>query len=114
MKLVNVLATTLLVASAGTQAQTPQGSTSMPMKGPQSSQNAAGALTYAVVQRIDAARGEVVLKHGDIPNLAMPAMTMAFTADKKTLDQVKAGDKVRFHAVIVKGKPTVTHMEDAQ
>jgi len=46
VKLVNVLATTLLVASVGTQAQTPQGSTSMPMKGPQSSQNAAGALTY--------------------------------------------------------------------
>jgi acyl dehydratase len=53
-----------------------------------------------------------VLKHGDIPNIAMPAMTMGFdVADKKMLDPVKAGDKVRFHVEVIQGKPTVTHLE---
>ncbi|MBC7395254.1 MAG: copper-binding protein, partial [Variovorax sp.] len=42
------------------------------------------------------ANGEIVLKHGDIPNLGMPAMTMAFEADAATLKRVKAEEKVRF------------------
>ncbi|MEJ8852707.1 copper-binding protein [Variovorax rhizosphaerae] len=54
----------------------------MPMKEPGQSQNASNALTDAVFQRIEVAAGEVVLKDGDIPNLAMPPMTMAFDADK--------------------------------
>ena len=56
-----------------------------------------------------------MLKHGDIPNLAMPAMTMGFdVADRKMLTQVKTGDKVRFHVEVMKGKPTVTHLENVR
>jgi Cu(I)/Ag(I) efflux system membrane protein CusA/SilA len=45
----------------------------------------------------------------------MPAMTMGFdVADKKMLDPVKPGDKVRFHVEVVQGKPTVTHLEAAR
>ncbi|RQO39699.1 metal transporter [Variovorax sp. KBW07] len=78
-------------------------------------QAASGMLTDAVVQKTDTAAGVIVLKHGDIPNLAMPAMTMGFdVVDRKMLDGVKAGDKVRFHVEVVKGKPTVTHMEAAR
>ena len=85
------------------------------MKTPAASQQAAVMLTDAVVQKIDAANGVIVLKHGDIPNIAMPAMTMGFdVADKKMLDPVKAGDKVRFHVEVVKGKLTVTHLEAAR
>ena len=55
------------------------------------------------------------MEHEDLPNLAMPAMTMAFdVGNKKMLDAVKPGDKVRFKAEIVKGKPTITHLELAQ
>lgn len=72
-------------------------------------------MTDAVVQKIDTAKGLIVLKHGDIPNLAMPAMTMGFdVADQKMLSQVKAGDKVRFHVEVMKGKPTVTHLENVR
>ena len=74
----------------------------------------AGALTTAVVVRIDTVRGEIVLDHGDIPNLAMPPMTMAFDADAALLKKVKAGDKVRFHAEIINGSPALTRLERAR
>mgnify|MGYP000925988988 CR=1 FL=1 len=81
----------------------------------QPGQQAAPMMTDAVVQKIDTAKGLLVLKHGDIPNLAMPAMTMGFdVADRKMLTQVKTGDKVRFHVEVMKGKPTVTHLENVR
>ncbi|SDX10531.1 Cu(I)/Ag(I) efflux system membrane protein CusA/SilA [Variovorax sp. YR634] len=114
MKVLHPVTFALLVASAAAQAQMSKDDMSS-MKMPPSNQQAAGMLTDAVVQKIDQAGGVIVLKHGDIPNLAMPAMTMGFdVADKKMLTQVKAGDKVRFHVEVVKGKPTVTHIEAAR
>ncbi len=69
-------------------------------------------MTDGVIQNVDKPRGVVTLKHGDIVNMGMPAMTMAFNvADKKMLDNVKTGDKVRFHVETVKGAPTVTRIE---
>lgn len=69
-------------------------------------------LVDAVVQKVDPAKRLIVLKHGDIPNLGMPAMTMGFdVADQNMLKSVKAGDKVRFQAEIVKGKATVTELK---
>jgi Cu/Ag efflux protein CusF len=114
MKVLHPLAFALLVASAtAAQAQMSKDEMSS-MKKPAPSQQTAGMLTDAVVQKIDTANGVIVLKHGDIPNIAMPAMTMGFdVADKKMLDPVKVGDKVRFHVEVVKGKPTVTHLEAA-
>ena len=39
------------------------------------------------------------LKHGEIKNLDMPAMTMVFQVkDVALLDKVKVGDKVKFKA----------------
>jgi Cu(I)/Ag(I) efflux system membrane protein CusA/SilA len=69
-------------------------------------------LVDAVVQKVDPARNLIVLKHGDIPNLGMPAMVMGFdVADKKMLKAVKAGDKVQFQAEMVGGKATVTELK---
>lgn len=62
----------------------------------------------AEVRKLDADKGTIVLKHKDIPNMGMSAMTMQFdVADKKMLKGVKPGDKVRFQADMVQGKPTV-------
>ena len=114
MKVLHPLAFALLVTSAAAHAQMSKDDMSS-MKPPAASQQASGMLTDAVVQKIDAAKGLIVLKHGDIPNLAMPAMTMGFdVADKRMLDTAKPGDKVRFHVEVVKGKPTVTHLEAAR
>ena len=74
--------------------------------------SAQAPLVQGEVRKLDAAAGLIVLRHGDIPNLAMPAMTMGFdVADKKMLEGLKVGDKVRFQAEMVKGKATVTELK---
>ena len=73
---------------------------------------AAMPLVQGEVRKIDLDKGLIVLRHGDIPNLAMPAMTMGFdVADRKWLDGLKVGDKVSFQAEMVKGKATVTEFK---
>lgn len=84
----------------------------MPMKPAASASAAAMPLVDAEVRKVDLEKGLVVLRHGDIPNLAMPAMTMGFdVANKKMLEGLKVGDKVRFQAEMVKGKATVTELQ---
>lgn len=57
------------------------------------------ALSEGEVRRVDKATGKITLKHGEIRNLDMPPMTMVFgVPDKALLEQVKAGDQVRFAA----------------
>ncbi|WP_431257621.1 copper-binding protein [Roseateles chitinivorans] len=88
---------------------------SMPMKPASSPSEAALPLVDAEVRKVDLSKGLVVLRHGDIPNLAMPGMTMGFdVADKKMLDGLKVGDKVKFQVEMVKGKATVTELKPAR
>ena len=71
-----------------------------------------GALVDGEVRRVDKDARKITLKHGPLPNLDMPAMTMVFQVkDPGMLDQVKAGDKVRFAADKVGGAYTVTKIE---
>jgi Cu(I)/Ag(I) efflux system membrane protein CusA/SilA len=110
MKATYLLSVLMLVA-AGANAQGM--SMSMPMK-PAASSAAKSVmpLVDAEVKKVDAAQGLIVLKHGDIPNLGMPAMTMGFDiADKKMLNGVKVGQKVKFQAEMVGGKATVTELK---
>jgi Cu(I)/Ag(I) efflux system membrane protein CusA/SilA len=106
MKTIATLTAALLVSTTGlSMAQSMQ----MPMKASPSASAAAMPLINGEVRKLDPAIGLIVLRHGDIPNLAMPAMTMGFEiADKKMLDGFKVGDKVRFQAALVKGRATVT------
>lgn len=108
MRIIRLLPVVLFAAAAAANAQT----MSMPMK-PAASASAGMAmpLVDGEVIKVDAAKGLIVLKHGDIPNLSMPAMTMGFdVADKKMLKGLKAGNKVRFQAQVVRGKATVTEL----
>ena len=64
------------------------------------------------VRKVDKDAGKITLKHGPIPNLEMPAMTMVFRVkDRAMLDKVKEGDKLRFAADKVGGVYTVTAIE---
>ena len=64
------------------------------------------------VRKVDKEAGKLTLKHGPIPNLDMPDMTMVFRVDDPSiLDKVKVGDRVRFTADKVKGVFTVTTVE---
>lgn len=80
--------------------------------GQAASTGAAAVMADGEVRKVDKETGKITLKHGPIPNLDMPDMTMVFrVADASMLDTVKAGDKVRFSADRVGGQFTVTRIE---
>lgn len=67
-----------------------------------------------IVRKVDAASGKVTLSHGPLTNLKMSAMTMVFrVANPAWLEQLKAGDKIRFTADLVDGALTVVQLETA-
>lgn len=115
MKSSRYMVAAFFLASAAAHAQPASDSMAMPMPmKPPESAAASTVLTEGVVQKVDFARGQVVLKHGAVTNLGMPGMTMAFgVADKAMLSKVKQGQKVRFHLELVKGQPTITLIEPA-
>ena len=64
------------------------------------------------VRKVDAEAGKITLRHGDIPNLEMPPMTMVFrVASPDFLSRVKAGDQVLFSAEKRNGALTLTAIE---
>lgn len=70
------------------------------------------SLVDGEVRKIDKKEGKLTLKHGPIPNLEMPDMTMVFRVkDPAMLDRVRVGDKVKFTAGNVNGVLTVTNVE---
>ena len=76
---------------------------------------ASAEMTEAEVRKVDKENSKITLKHGEIKNLEMPAMTMVFqVADTAMLDKVKAGDKVRFKAGKDGGKLVVTEIVQAK
>jgi len=73
---------------------------------------AAADMTDGEVRKVDKAAKKITLKHGAIKNLDMPGMTMVFQVQNPALlDQVKAGDKVRFTAASINGALVVTDLQ---
>jgi Cu(I)/Ag(I) efflux system protein CusF len=66
-------------------------------------------LSDGEVRKVDKEAKKITIKHGPLANLDMPPMTMVFQVKEPAmLDQVKAGDKVKFQAEKVGGAYTVT------
>jgi Cu(I)/Ag(I) efflux system periplasmic protein CusF len=66
------------------------------------------------IRKIDQGTGTITIRHGPIPNIDMPPMTMVFQVkNKNLLDQVRPGDKVRFEAEKIAGAYIVTQIETA-
>ena len=64
----------------------------------------AGEWIEGVVRRVDATNGKVTIKHGEIKELKMPAMTMVFTLkNPEWIKQLKRGQKIRFQATDLGG-----------
>lgn len=76
---------------------------------------AAAELADGEVRRIDAAKGTVVLKHGEIKAINMGAMTMAFKLkDAAQAAGLQVGDKVKFAVEAQGDLLVVTRIEKAR
>jgi len=77
--------------------------------------NWAADLAQGEIRKIDKAQGKITIKHGEIPSIQMPPMTMVFIVrERALLDAAKVGDKIRFDAVDEAGKLIVTRIEAEQ
>ncbi len=75
----------------------------------------AQSLADAEVRKIDKEQAKITLKHGEIKNLDMPPMTMVFRVkDAKMLENLSAGDKVKFAAEKVDGQYVVMQIVPAK
>ena len=69
-------------------------------------------LTDGEVRKIDKEAGKITLRHGELKNLNMAAMTMVFRVkDQAMLDLVKVGSKVKFAADRVNGAVTIVQLQ---
>lgn len=69
-------------------------------------------MTEGEVRKVDRDAKKITLRHGEIANLGMPAMSMVFqVSDPAFIDKVKPGDKVRFRAEKANGSLVVTRIE---
>ena len=67
------------------------------------------------IRKVDKDAKKLTIKHGPMPGLDMPAMTMVFQVkDPALLDKVKPGHKVKFEAQKLGGAFTVTRIEQAK
>jgi Cu(I)/Ag(I) efflux system protein CusF len=84
-------------------------------KGHAKHQDGAAGMVDGEIRKVDKDAKKLTIKHGPMPSLDMPAMTMVFQVkDPAMLDKVKAGDKVKFQAEKLSGAFTVTGIEPAK
>ncbi len=109
--LLSLAAGTLLIGVAGFgRAQTAP--VASPMPGMPMAAKPASDMVDGEVRKIDKDTKKITLKHGDIPNLEMPGMTMVFQVkDPAMLNLVKVGDKVKFKAEKIAGAIVVTDLQ---
>ncbi|MEY5099899.1 MAG: hypothetical protein RJA36_2618 [Pseudomonadota bacterium] len=75
----------------------------------------ADAMTEGEVRKVELESAKVTIRHGEIRQLDMPAMTMVFTAkDKTLLANVKPGDRIWFVAASEGGRMVVTDLQPAR
>jgi len=56
-------------------------------------------LAEGEIRKVDKNAKKITIKHGPVPSIDMPPMTMVFQVkDPALLDKVKAGDRVKFQA----------------
>lgn len=72
-------------------------------------------LAEGEIRKVDKEAKKITIKHGPVPSIEMPPMTMVFQVkDASLLERVKAGDKVRFDARKIDGQYFVTRIEPAK
>ncbi|MGX1309068.1 Cu/Ag efflux protein CusF [Amorphus suaedae] len=72
----------------------------------------AAEYTKGVVQKVDAKLNKLTIKHEELKNLDMPAMTMVFVvADPGMIAEVQEGDAVEFVVERLRGKLTIVELK---
>ena len=72
----------------------------------------AQALVAAEVKKIDKAQSRIMLKHDEIKQFDMPALTGTYkVSDPAMLDKVHVGDHVRFSLDRVNNQYTITRID---
>ncbi len=67
--------------------------------------------TKGVVKKVDLNARKVTVKHEELKNLDMPAMTMVFRISQdEILDQLQVGQDIEFVAERIEGKLTMTNV----
>jgi Cu(I)/Ag(I) efflux system protein CusF len=70
------------------------------------------AMADGEVRKVDKEARKLTIRHGPLPALDMPPMTMVFgVQDAAMLEQVQVGEKVRFVAEKIEGRFVVTRIE---
>jgi Cu/Ag efflux protein CusF len=122
-KLVTVAAITLSSVTLAVAQDSHQGAHDAPTahaghaaaSDPVQQRGAAGQMADGEVKKVEKETAKITIRHGELKNLGMPAMTMVFRAkDPAMLEQVKAGDKVKFVAENVNGTLTVVQIENVK
>lgn len=68
--------------------------------------------TKGEVTKVDTDQNKLTIKHEELTNLDMPAMTMVFVvADETMIDQVSEGQAIEFVVERVNGRLTVTEIK---
>jgi Cu/Ag efflux protein CusF len=64
------------------------------------------------VTKVDTKQKKLTIKHEELKDMGMPAMTMVFVvAEDSMLEEVKAGQSIEFTADRVNGRITVTDIK---
>lgn len=63
------------------------------------------------VVRVDAAAGKIAIRHGAIPKLDLPAMTLVYRVDPSRLAGIAVGDRVDFTAERAGGQYRLVELE---
>ena len=74
--------------------------------------NDALPLVKGKILKVDPVGSKITIKHDQIPNIGMPALTMSFkVSDVEMLNQFKAGDAVKFSISKLDGALTIISLE---
>ena len=102
-----------LIAALAVPGVVPAQSGGQPMQ--HGDMKSAAAMADGEIRKVDKSAGKITIKHGAIPSMDMPPMTMVYRVkDPAMLDAVKQGDKVKFVAENVGGQFVVTEIGPAQ
>jgi Cu(I)/Ag(I) efflux system protein CusF len=72
-------------------------------------------MTDGEIRKVDKDNKKITIKHGEIKNLDMPAMTMVFQVkDPAMLDQVQSGDKIKFKVIKTDSGMVVTEIQSGK